>query len=394
MRLLIISAHLFTRRVSSGGDRSMLELVRAAIKDGLEVTMVTVGGTSKDFSNAGATILEVYPSGIDFATRYPVALPALLILARILPTVYAVKELEADVIYTPGDFLCNIIPAQILAKKKGIPWFTDVHHIIRPHMRPQGGSWVLNMVAWQAQQLSLRIIRNGVTTVLSHNLDVYRYFRERDMEENRLSLIGNSLDIDTIQSTMPIKTEFDACFIGRLNLTKGFLDLPEIWSQVVQSHPDARLAIIGTGGEALSPLKSQFLKDAQSRGVQSNISLLGYLDDATKYGILKSTRLLISPSYEEGWGMVVGESLACGIPVAAYELPVYEEIFPGAVETGPVKDKAGLAKAVLRLMDDQNLAKTRVEHGQNMVLQYSAHRVTADIIRLMKVAVRSGLRMR
>ena len=39
MRLLIISAHLFTRRVSSGGDRSMLELVRAAIKDGLEVTI-------------------------------------------------------------------------------------------------------------------------------------------------------------------------------------------------------------------------------------------------------------------------------------------------------------------------------------------------------------------
>jgi glycosyltransferase involved in cell wall biosynthesis len=38
---------------------------------------------------------------------------------------------------------------------------------------------------------------------------------------------------------------------------------------------------------------------------------------------MKSAKVFLFPSYEEGWGIAVSEALACEIPVVVYDLPAY-----------------------------------------------------------------------
>ena len=39
---------------------------------------------------------------------------------------------------------------------------------------------------------------------------------------------------------------------------------------------------------------------------------------------MKSSKLFIFPSYEEGWGISITEAMACGLAVVCYDLKAYD----------------------------------------------------------------------
>jgi glycosyltransferase involved in cell wall biosynthesis len=90
--------------------------------------------------------------------------------------------------------------------------------------------------------------------------------------------------------------------------------------------------------------------------------------------------ILVFPSYREGFGQVVGEAGALGIPViAATSRGTQHAIIDG--QTGllvPTKNSQALMSAMLRLLDDPQLAmhlgemavrRAREEFGRERVLK-------------------------
>jgi len=170
-------------------------------------------------------------------------------------------------------------------------------------------------------------------------------------EKSQALGISSEPDSGELANSFPSDSEgYDGIFMAQFRESKGIFDLPQIWKLVCQEMPAARLGIIGKGSEELVNKLRLLIK---SLGMGNNIDLLGYLEDDEAFAMIKSSRVLVFPSREEGFGIVPLESQALGLPVVAWNLPVFEEVFPEGMVKIEVGDFEEFAEDVLRLLTDK-----------------------------------------
>jgi glycosyltransferase involved in cell wall biosynthesis len=101
-------------------------------------------------------------------------------------------------------------------------------------------------------------------------------------------------------------------FVGKLIAAKGVHLLLDAWSLVLQSRPQARLAVIGFGSES-----DRFREQAAPLG--DRVIFTGRLDHEELCHVLPLCEALVVPStFPEAFGMVAAEAAACGVlPVSA-----------------------------------------------------------------------------
>jgi glycosyltransferase involved in cell wall biosynthesis len=115
----------------------------------------------------------------------------------------------------------------------------------------------------------------------------------------------------SVRSTLRIsQNDCVILFLGRLKRDKGVLDLADIIDSVVSEEPKTFFLFVGPDEEYLR-------KEIQKRASKSTkrISLLEYTKTPEDY--LAASDILCLPSYREGFGSVIIEGAACGIPTVA-----------------------------------------------------------------------------
>lgn len=120
-----------------------------------------------------------------------------------------------------------------------------------------------------------------------------------------------------------LRKEYDCIFIGRHTSEKGIFDLLEIWHELDLSY-NLRPSLL-TIGDIPDYLKSTILKIIDEYRLSDLITLAGNIDEKSKITNLWQSHICVFPSYQEGWGIVPMEALSAGLPVVAYDLPVYKE---------------------------------------------------------------------
>jgi len=113
-------------------------------------------------------------------------------------------------------------------------------------------------------------------------------------------------------------------------------------------------------------------------GLAENIKLTGFVDEEEKYKFLNQSKVFVFPSYEEGWGMAVAEALASRLPVVAYDLPSYREVFPEAFLTVKVGDTEAMAQAILNLLQNESDRRSWREKGYNVVQRYDLDKIAKE----------------
>jgi glycosyltransferase involved in cell wall biosynthesis len=104
-------------------------------------------------------------------------------------------------------------------------------------------------------------------------------------------------------------------FVGSWNSRKGAEDFPALVRMVRQARPETTFLLLGTGAQPAT-IRAYF--DPRDR---ESVQMVPRYTSAELPALLARGTVGLLPSYIEGFGLGVLESLAAGIPTLAYDVP-------------------------------------------------------------------------
>ena len=132
---------------------------------------------------------------------------------------------------------------------------------------------------------------------------------------------GVGFDKPKINKHLPKK--FDAIFIGRQIPQKGIFDLINIWNELINIEKK-KISLVLVGNVP-TYIRVEIDKRIEKFGLKSYMTRLEDVPENQKIELLQSSKIMVFPSHQEGWGIAPMEALSLGLPVVAYDLPVYDE---------------------------------------------------------------------
>jgi glycosyltransferase involved in cell wall biosynthesis len=219
------------------------------------------------------------------------------------------------------------------------------HLIPPPSARP--GAKVRNVAAWLEQRCMVKLLAMVADIVIVDNSKLVGELAQFGITRKRcyVTRMGVARTIDAGQN--PGAARYDALFVGRLAEIKGISILLRAWREVVASLPEAKLALAGVEQPGLG-----LSKKLQELNVSQNVVHLDGLSDEQIVEVYRSSKLFVTASKEEGYGISVLEAFAQGKPAVTFDLPAFAEAFPRGREIVRGEDAHDFAQAVIRVLNE------------------------------------------
>lgn len=158
--------------------------------------------------------------------------------------------------------------------------------------------------------------------------------------------------------------------VSRFDPRRGVVTILDAWDLLRAQRPDLRLVLAGKIGWNVS---TAIERARQTPGV----ILTGEVDRRELAGLYRHSSALVSASVYEGFGLPVLEAMAFGAPVVASAIPPHLELASGAAEFFPPGDPEALAKAVERVLDDEDVRRRARQIGSDRAALFSSERLAA-----------------
>ena len=165
-------------------------------------------------------------------------------------------------------------------------------------------------------------------------------------------------------------------FCGRLIREKGVLDLVRALALV----PKTVLILVGVG-----PERPRLESAAGALGIEDRVRFVGgsAYDEMPRIYSMGDVFCLPSvttPYWQEQFGMVLVEAMACGVPIVTTASGSIPEVVGDSAVTVPAYAPIELAAALRAVLDDRDLATRLSQAGQSRVQErFDATRVAAVI---------------
>ena len=192
---------------------------------------------------------------------------------------------------------------------------------------------------------------------------------------------------------IPLGAEEQARILGSLRLSAGSYAaypanywphknherLLAAFTRARKSRPEMALVLCG----ALDAARQWLIAQARNRGLSDAVRVFPYLSEDEVTAILQGARFLIFPSFWEGFGIPVLEALSLGTPVACSDLPVLREVAgENALYFNP-EDEISIADALELLWRGGHTREALAEGGRSRAARYAAIDVAGAYHRLL-----------
>ena len=174
--------------------------------------------------------------------------------------------------------------------------------------------------------------------------------------------------------------------IGRYAYQKGYDLLLQAWAEVEKHYTDWTLEIYGMGDQ------SSYRQMMLNLGIDTDRCLLnGPVDDVGQ--VYKNSSIFVLSSRFEGFGLVLVEAMAYGLPVVSFDCPSGpDEIITDGYDglLAPSGDVKALAKKLMLLMADEGLRKRLSQNARQSARRYEMDSIAGRWVDLFdKLIVKS-----
>jgi glycosyltransferase involved in cell wall biosynthesis len=172
--------------------------------------------------------------------------------------------------------------------------------------------------------------------------------------------------------------------VGRLIELKGNAELLDAWARLERERPgDWRLVIVGDGNE-----RASLEQKACALGLRG-VVFQGHVDYEGIAAIYGAVDVLVMPTLEDNWSLVVPEAMACGLPVLC---SIYNGCYPELISQGangwtfdPL-DAESTLQGLKRCVDAKPRLGEMGQASRQIVAAFTSERAADAILEACRIA--------
>jgi len=310
VRICIVYDCLYPYTIG-GAERWYRGLAEHAEREGHDVTYLTrrQWRAGEEPQVAGVRVLAVSPRTELYTregrrrTSPPLAFGA-GVLRHLL-----VRGGEYDVVHSASFPYFSVLAAAFARRRHAFTLFVDWHEVWtqeywRCYLGPLGGQ-----VGWLVQRACLGVRQRAYCFSRLH---------EQRLREGGLAHVTRleGQYAGTTERPVPAAAAPTVMFAGRLIPEKNVAALVAAVAQARERIPDVHLAIYGNG-----PERGRIHRSIAEHGLSAAVTMAGFVEQETLEGALAQALCLVLPSQREGYGLVVVEASARGVPAVVARGP-------------------------------------------------------------------------
>ena len=285
-----------------------------------------------------------------------------------------------DVVIASTQVIFEVYPALVIARKHRAKLVAKVHHVLAAQDKRVGA--FDRLFLWSERKTTRWMSRHADLVICGTKVVEadYKWLEQKlGVAPARTAASGYGVDLQKLPDSSDFPKQYDVVHLGRLHEHKGVLHLPELWKKVTAQRPGAKLLVIGEGPHR--PAVEQGFREA---GLWEQVRFTGGIPEKEKDELLCQSRIGLSLSFEEGWGLSVNEFLGAAIPVVAYHLPIFDTVFPGQLSQVPVGDTTAAASEIVRLLNMPEERKRVGVQGREFVSRYDFRNVAREELAMIQ----------
>ncbi len=195
------------------------------------------------------------------------------------------------------------------------------------------------------------------------------------IEEDRIRRVYLSTDSfltnpDAFQKTFSLQGRY-IVFAGTIEPRKNISALLDSWEIVRRTHTDLQLVIAGRWGWGPSALRKRL---ADTEGV----ILTGSLSDNMLKSCISGAKLLVYPSFYEGFGLPPLEAASAGVPSVVTPATALKEIYSGFSIISEGFDPDSISESILHSLESEHDTEALMDFAEG----FSNERMAREVLKV------------
>lgn len=282
-----------------------------------------------------------------------------------------------DIVHVHQPYIFGAELAQWCASRTNTPVVVSYHNDL---VAPGAKGMAFN---WYSRHVQERLLREA-TLIAATSDDYAQHSRLSEMLRLRkIEVLANGVDCSKFvpgpgacPREIPSGAPW-AMFVGALDQAHFFKGLDVLLDAMVHL-PDWHLVVVGNG-----ELRTRYEAHARQIGIASRVHWQGGTPDESLVGLYQAATVTVLPSVTQGeaFGLVLLESMACGTPVVASNLPGVRSVVPESSGLSRLVTPGSvtlLARAIGQL-GEQSTPNTRSAVREWVKQNFSWDRVLSDL---------------
>jgi L-malate glycosyltransferase len=333
--------------VIAGAERVLLNALPRLREEGLHsIVLSPAGALQAEAAHLGIEVAECYPLQARF-TWNPVKLAQYMrsFAASIRSLRLQLRALQPEVVHANSVRAGLVATSATIATNISIVW--HVHDTLPRHPF----SVAIRAIAASSRRITLIAVSRATARTFCGTIWKHSLALKTEVLHNVFTgwRAGSAVQqTDRLRAELGAGGRFLIGCVGQICARKNQVEMVEVFAEVLRSSPEALLLIVGSAlFPCNQPYEDRLKQRIQDLGISQSVRLMGKRDDVPL--LLEAMDLLVLPSRQEPFPMILLEAMYEGVPVVAFAVDGVPELLADRRTAWLVRpgDAAQMARTIL-----------------------------------------------